>query len=266
LGTEKTTLPPAGTRRIALGVEYDGTDYKGWQQQPHAPSVQETLSTAISAVAAETIQCTGAGRTDSGVHATGQVVHFDTSAERSDRAWLLGINSNLPPDINVFWARPVADRFHARFSALFRSYRYVILNTPVRSALERHRAWWCMQPLNAELMHEAAQVMVGTHDFSSFRASSCQAHTPVRTLTHLNVHRAGDKIIVDCRANAFLHHMVRNLLGSLARIGSGDVGPEWLPEVLHARDRKQSGITAPAAGLTLVSVEYAPELLSGQLR
>ncbi len=242
--------------RLAIGIEYDGTAYNGWQVQPHAPSVQAALNAAISVVADEPVECVGAGRTDTGVHATGQVAHFDTSARRAQRSWLLGINSNLPPDINLLWVRPVPADFHARFSAGSRSYRYRVLNRSVRSALYRHRAWWVRQPLELAPMEEAALALLGEHDFSSFRASACQAKSPVRTMTQFRVVRAGDWFTFECTANAFLHHMVRNLVGSLVRVGSGEEAPGWIADVLAARDRRVSGITAPAAGLTLTGVAY----------
>ena len=258
-----TGAPGAGQqRRIALGIEYDGTAYHGWQMQPHAPSIQQTLNGAIAAVANEAIACVGAGRTDAGVHAAGQVVHFDTLAERRPRSWLLGINSRLPPDISVLWVEPVAPEFHARFSAQFRAYQYLLLNRPVRSALLRNRAWWVHAPLDVERMHAAAQALVGTHDFSSFRASACQAHTPVRTLTNISMARSGDLIELVCRADAFLHHMVRNLVGSLVRVGMGLEAPEWIASVLAKRDRRAAGPTAPAVGLTLMAAEYPAELLT----
>jgi len=243
-------------RRLAMGVEYDGTLYHGWQYQPHAPSVQERLNAAISAVADETINCIGSGRTDTGVHARGQVVHFDAGAERSSRAWLLGINSNLPDDINILWIKEIDAEFHARYSALKRSYRYSILNRPVRSALARHRAWWVRRPLDVTAMAVAARCLLGSHDFTSFRAAGCQSHTPVRNMLHIDVTRRRDWIFVDCQANAFLHHMVRNILGSLVEIGLGDRPVEWMQELLEARDRKLAGITAPAAGLVLTRIKY----------
>ncbi|MBT8422553.1 MAG: tRNA pseudouridine(38-40) synthase TruA [Gammaproteobacteria bacterium] len=254
----------ADCRRLAIGIEYDGTSYNGWQMQPHAPSIQQSLNDAISVVADEGVECVGAGRTDTGVHAAGQVAHFDTRAERSDRSWLLGINSNLPADINVCWARHVPDDFHARFSARSRSYRYVILNRPVRSALERHRSWWVRKPLDDQQMQEAAGLLVGEHDFSSFRAAACQANSPVRTISELKVWRDGDHVYTDCTANAFLQHMVRNLVGSLMKVGCGEETLDWLAGVLAARDRKVSGITAPAAGLTLTKVGY-PDFALPQL-
>ena len=246
----------ADAHRLAIGIEYDGTAYNGWQIQPHAPSIQEALNKAVSVVADETVEVVGAGRTDTGVHATAQVAHFDTSAIRSEHSWLLGINSNLPSDVSVHWVRPVSADFHARFAARSRSYRYLILNAPVRSALYRHRAWWVIKALDAGRMHGAAQALLGEHDFSSFRAAACQADSPVRTMTEITVQRRDDFIAISCSANAFLHHMVRNLAGSLMRIGSGEAEPGWLAEALNAKDRTVSGMTAPAGGLTLTDVSY----------
>jgi len=243
-------------RRLAMGVEYDGTHYHGWQYQPHAPSVQERLNIAISAVADETINCIGSGRTDTGVHARGQVVHFDARAERPPRSWLLGINSNLPDDINILWIKEIDSKFHARYSALKRTYQYSILNRPVRSALARHRAWWVRQPLDATAMAVAARCLLGSHDFTSFRAAGCQSHSPVRNMLFIDVKRRRDWIVVDCEANAFLHHMVRNILGSLVDIGLGERPVEWMQALLEARDRKLAGITAPAAGLVLTRIQY----------
>ena len=242
--------------RLAMGVEYDGTLYNGWQYQPHAPSIQECLNVAISVVADETISCTGSGRTDTGVHARGQIVHFDTQAKRSPRAWLLGINSNLPEDINVLWVKEVGAEFHARYSAGKRAYRYSILNRPVRSALARHRAWWVRQPLDATAMAASVRCLHGLHDFSSFRAAGCQSHTPMRNMFRTDVTRRDDWIFIDCEANAFLHHMVRNIVGSLVEIGCGERPVEWLQELLEVRDRKLAGITAPAAGLILMRIQY----------
>lgn len=245
--------------RIALGIEYDGTAYNGWQRQRTGSGVQESLEKALSQVANETIEVVCAGRTDTGVHATGQVVHFDANNERSDRGWLLGANTNMPDDIAVTWARPVSDEFHARFSALSRSYRYVILNCLVRSALNRHRAWWIYQDLDAERMHKAAQSIVGKHDFSAFRAAGCQASTATREVSSISVVREGDKIYLDVTANAFLQHMVRNITGTLVAIGTGDQPVESMAEILDSRDRKQGGVAAPPHGLTLVSVAYPDE-------
>jgi len=251
--------------RVALGLEYDGTNYNGWQIQDHAPSIQGSLNQAISKVADETINCVGAGRTDSGVHASGQVLHFDTLAEREPRSWLLGINSDLDTDINVLWVKAVRPDFHARYSATGRTYRYVILNRPVRSALARTRAWWVHHELDAKAMSIAAKHLVGKHDFSSFRASGCQSKTPVREIRRFDVSRAGDWIIVECEANAFLHHMVRNIVGTLATIGRGDAQPEWIRTLLQERDRRAAGITAPPMGLKLTRVEYPPEFGIGEL-
>jgi len=245
-------------RRIALRVEYDGTAYCGWQIQPHAPSVQQCLNESISLVANESVQCVGAGRTDTGVHALGQIVHFDTSAERARRSWLLGINSNLPDDISVVQVTPVTADFHARYSAIGRNYRYVILNRPVRSALERDRVWWVRRELDIAAMAKAAAVLLGEHDFSSFRASGCQAHSAVRDLRRLNVAAHDQRVVVDCEANAFLHHMVRNIVGSLVRIGHGEADADWLAYLLAKRDRSQAGVTAPACGLTLTRVDFPP--------
>jgi tRNA pseudouridine38-40 synthase len=249
-------------QRLALGLEYDGTAYHGWQHQPHASSIQDELNRALSQVADSQIECIGAGRTDAGVHAAAQVVHFDTPVIRQPRSWLLGANTYLPDDINLIWVRAVADSFHARFSAISRSYCYVILNRPVRSALQRDRVWWVYQPLNHKDMHTAAQQLVGTHDFSAFRASGCQAHTPVRNMTEISVTRDVDFLYIKCSANAFLHHMVRNIVGSLVRIGQGVERVAWLGEVLRGRDRKLSGITAPPTGLTLTEVGYPDEALA----
>jgi tRNA pseudouridine38-40 synthase len=242
--------------RVALGIEYDGTSYNGWQRQKTGLGVQQRVEEALSIVANQPVEVICAGRTDTGVHATDQVVHFDTDSDRSERGWLLGANTNLPDDINVSWVTLVADDFHARFSAMSRSYRYLILNRLQRSALHRHRAWWVYEPLDAERMNAAAQRLLGEHDFSAFRAAGCQASTAVRHLTHISVARAGDWITLDVTANAFLQHMVRNIMGTIATVGLGEEGVEWITEVLESRDRKAGGIAAPAHGLTLAGVEY----------
>ena len=242
--------------RLAISVEYDGTAYCGWQIQPHAPSVQQSLNDALSMVADEPVHCVGAGRTDTGVHASGQVAHFDTLAERSPRSWLLGVNSNLPADINLRNVWLVDEHFHARFSAIRRAYRYIILNRPVRSALARDRAWWVHRPLAVETMAAAAGCLVGEHDFSSFRAAECQARSAIRNLLVLSVAQSGDRIVIDCEANAFLHHMVRNIVGSLVRVGRGEADIDWLAGLLESRDRRLAGVTAPACGLTLTRIDY----------
>ena len=246
--------------RLALGIEYDGTSYNGWQRQENGIGVQQRLEEALSLVADEPVEVHCAGRTDTGVHASGQVVHFDTKAERPDRGWLLGTNTNLPPDISVGWVRRVDDRFHARFSATARSYRYRILNRLQRSALHRHRAWWVYEPLDAASMHAAAQRLVGEHDFSAFRAAGCQAKTATREITSIGVTREADWLTLEVSANAFLMHMVRNITGTLAAIGQGERPPEWISDVLESRDRTLGGITAPAHGLTLVGVAYPEHL------
>ena len=242
--------------RVALGIEYDGTSYNGWQRQRTGLGVQQRLEEALSIVANEHVEVVSAGRTDTGVHASGQVVHFDTDSERSERGWLLGANSNLPTDVCVTWVKPVDEAFHARFSATSRSYRYRILNRLERSALHRHRAWWVYEPLDEKPMQAAAQRLLGQHDFSAFRAAACQANTSVREVTHIAVTRSGDWLTIDVTANAFLMNMVRNIVGTLAAIGQGEEAVEWIGDVLEGRDRKAGGITAPPHGLTLVGVGY----------
>ncbi len=242
--------------RIALGLEYDGTAYNGWQVQPHAPSVQAELAKAAAVVANEPVAVYGAGRTDTGVHATMQVAHFDTTALRSDDSWRRGINSHLPDDINVHWARPVDNSFSARFSAESRAYRYLILNRSTGAALDRARAWWVRQPLDVAAMQDAASCLIGEHDFSAFRASSCQAPTPMRCLTDVELSSDGAYVALDVRGNAFLHHMIRNITGTLVRVGLEEEPPEWVAEVLASRDRTLSGVTAPAHGLYFTDVAY----------
>lgn len=248
--------------RIAVGIEYDGTAYSGWQRQRSGVGIQQRVEDAVAAVADERVDVVCAGRTDAGVHASGQVAHFDTRAARSERGWLLGVNSNLPDDINLTWVRPVADDFHARFSATARSYRYRILNRLVRSALERHRAWWVHQSLDADAMHEAAQALIGEHDFSAFRAAGCQASTARREVTAISVVRNGDWLTLDVTANAFLQHMVRNITGTLVRIGAGEEPVAWAGDVLAGRDRTRGGMAAPPHGLTLVRVTYPDNVLT----
>ena len=245
--------------KIALGVEYDGSAFHGWQYQGDVRSVQELLQQALSRVADHEVTVHCAGRTDRGVHANGQVVHFETEAVRSERSWILGANTNLPDDVNVSWAKEMLQSFHARFSAVGRRYRYLIVNRPFRSALWRNRAVWVHRPLDAERMQQAAQGLVGTHDFSSYRALACQAKHPVRTLHSLEVRREGELISIEVHANAFLHHMVRNIAGVLIAIGKGDQAESWAKEVLDLRDRTLGGVTAPPQGLSLTKVDYPEE-------
>ena len=245
--------------RVAMGVEYDGTEFCGWQIQSGVRTVQQSLETAVSRVADHPVHVVCAGRTDTGVHGLGQVVHFDTEAQRNERAWVLGSNANLPGDIAVRWATPVGDDFHARFGAQRRHYRYLILNRGTRPAVGRNRFCWIHRPLDVERMKTAAGYLLGEHDFSSYRAVACQAKSPVRTVHRLDIGRDSDLIAVDVVANAFLHHMVRNMVGVLITIGSGDQEPQWAEEVLHYRDRTLGGVTAPPQGLYFVAVEYAPD-------
>ncbi len=242
--------------RIAVGVEYDGSAYAGWQAQPSVASVQALTERALSRIADAPVALVCAGRTDAGVHASGQVAHFDTAAERSVRSWVLGTNSELPADISLAWAQPVPDHFHARYSAEARTYRYLILNRSARAALYAHRAAWVHRLLDAERMAQAAGSLVGEHDFSAFRAAQCQAKSPIRRLERLSVVRSGDWLTIEATANAFLHHMVRNIAGLLIRVGRGDAAPAWAREVLEGRDRTLGAATAPAAGLYLVAVRY----------
>jgi tRNA pseudouridine38-40 synthase len=246
--------------RFAVGLEYDGRAYSGWQSQPGLTTVQDALQRALSRVADAPVECVCAGRTDAGVHALAQVVHFDSDATRSERGWRLGANTYLPNDVAVTWLREVPAHFHARFSALARSYRYVVLNRDSRPGLAQGRATWERRPLDAVRMHDAAQVLLGEHDFSAFRAIECQAKSPVRRLDSLTVSRDGEWVAVEVTANAFLHHMVRNITGLLLSVGVGDSPVDRVGRVLAGRDRKASAATAPADGLYLAAVRYAPEL------
>jgi len=253
-------MAAAGVSRIALGIEYKGARYRGWQrQEAGVPSVQEVLEKALSQVAAEPVSVICAGRTDAGVHASGQVVHFDTRVERPLKAWIMGGNANLPADVSVTWAKVMPADFHARFKAFARRYRYVIYNDPIRPAHLAEEVTWNHRPLDVVRMREAATHLVGTHDFTSFRAVQCQAKSPVKTVHHLEVIEHGRFIVIDVRANAFLHHMVRNFAGVLMTIGAGEREPGWVGEVLAARDRRRGGVTAHPYGLYLVQVEYPQE-------
>lgn len=242
--------------RIAAILEYEGSGFSGWQWQDTAPSVQAAVERAVSQVADAPIRVTVAGRTDAGVHACAQVIHFDTEAARSPHAWLRGTNSNLPREVALLWVGEVSTAFHARFSATGRAYRYVILNRTVRPTYLAKRVTHEYRLLDAARMQTAATQLLGTHDFSSFRAVQCQAKSPVRSLRALTVTRRDDFIVIEVAANAFLHHMVRNLAGVLMDIGAGEREPDWAREVLEARDRTLGGITAPPDGLYLAAVEY----------
>lgn len=243
--------------RVAMGIEYDGSSFCGWQRQKGGlDTVQERVEKAISRVASHPVSVFCAGRTDTGVHGLGQVIHFDTPAMRPMRGWLLGTNVNLPMEVSVNWVQEVSPSFHARFSAVSRSYRYLILNRPTRSAIWRNRAVWVHRPLDEQRMQAAARCLVGTHDFSSYRALGCQAKSPVRTITRLEVRRESEQILIDVTADGFLHHMVRNIAGVLMAIGKGDRPLEWSREVLEYRDRTLGGVTAPPEGLYLMHVAY----------
>ena len=245
--------------RWAVGIEYDGAPYSGWQFQPHAPSVQAELERALSGVANHPVSVVAAGRTDAGVHALGQVVHFDSPAPRQPHGWVLGCNTVMPDTVSVRWAQLVSDEFHARYSATARSYRYVIFNQRARSAVFAARSAWWSYALDAEAMHSAAQHLLGERDFSSFRAAECQSRTPMRRMDAITVRRRGSFVTVDVTANAFVHHMVRNIVGTLLQVGQGKHDPDWVAEVLAARDRSAGGMTAPAAGLYLAHVSYPDE-------
>ncbi|HUF79738.1 MAG TPA: tRNA pseudouridine(38-40) synthase TruA [Burkholderiales bacterium] len=242
--------------RIALGVEYDGSRFCGWQTQPQRCAVQDAVELALAEVAGERICTICAGRTDAGVHALAQVVHFDTGSERPEAAWVRGVNALLPPACAVTWSHRVGHEFHARYSALARGYRYLLLNHPVRPAADQSRVGWFHLPLDLEKMRRASRLLVGEHDFSAFRSSECQARTPVRTLTRLDIDRRGDYLVLDFSANAFLHHMIRNIVGCLVYVGKGKCPPEWLGEVLAGRDRRRAAPTFDAAGLYLSKVLY----------
>jgi tRNA pseudouridine38-40 synthase len=246
----------APTRRWALGVEYDGTHYCGWQRQPGLRSVEGDLADAVGHVADQSVSLACGGRTDAGVHALGQVIHFDTTAVRSARAWVLGVNAQLGQHLSVAWARPVPDFFHARFTALRRHYRYTVLNRSARSALHAGRATWVQGPLDLAAMQAGGDSLVGEHDFSAFRAAGCQSRSPVRRLDSLTVGRERDLVHIDVSANAFLHHMVRNIVGLLIEVGRGVRPPQAVGELLRGRDRRANAPTAPADGLCLRAIDY----------
>lgn len=242
--------------RYALGLEYLGTHYKGWQKQPGYPTIQQHLEEALSQIANEPIEVICAGRTDAGVHAIEQVVHFDTHAKRPDIAWILGVNRYLPKDIAVRWIKRVNNDFSARYSAISRRYQYRIHNCHTRSAIDHALASWYHFPLDEKRMHEAAQCLLGEHDFSAFRGPHCQSKTPIRRVDGCHVVRENQHVIIEIQANAFLHHMVRNIVGCLLEIGKGNKPIDWLSDVLSSRDRRMAAAMAKPEGLYLANVEY----------
>ena len=245
--------------RIALGIEYDGGRFCGWQSQPSGCGVQDALERALSGVAGESIRVVTAGRTDTGVHALHQVAHFDTAAVRPDTAWIRGANALLPESVAVLWARPVDEGFHARFSAVSRRYVYLLLNHPVRPALLSGKAGWFHTPLDVEAMRQGALHLLGEHDFSAFRAAECQAKSPVKQMQAIEISRSGDTILLDFTANAFLHHMVRNLVGSLVYVGKGKHSPDWIGELLEGCNRTLAAPTFAPDGLYLTGIGYDPK-------
>ena len=244
--------------RIALGLEYDGSAFCGWQTQPSGCGVQDHLQDALRRFADSPIEVTAAGRTDTGVHATAQVVHFDTDVVREANSWVRGPNACAGEALRVLWSHPVPDDFHARYSALSRTYRYLLLNEPVAPALLRHGVGWFHRPLDVERMREAAAALLGEHDFSAFRDSQCQSRSPIRTLMEARIDRRDTLVVFTFRANAFLHHMIRNLVGSLVYVGAGREEVAWIAELLASRDRRLAAPTFSPAGLYLADVEYDP--------
>lgn len=242
--------------RIALGLEYDGSRFLGWQTQPGGGTVQDALEAALSGIADAPVGTICAGRTDRGVHARAQVVHFDTEAARPDSAWVRGVNALLPEAVAVLWACRVPEDFHARYSALARSYRYVLINRPVRPALAARYAGWCHAPLDVDAMRAAAAGLLGEHDFSAFRSAECQAKSAVRTLHSIAIERTGERVDFTLRANAWLQHMVRNIVGTLVYVGAGKHPPQWARQVLESRNRALAAPTFAAEGLYLEAVEY----------
>jgi len=242
--------------RIVLGLEYRGVGFCGWQSQPQSCGVQDALESAVSAIACEKTVVTAAGRTDTGVHAAFQVVHFDTAVKRPLTAWVRGVNSHLPAGVAVLWAREVGEDFHARFAATQRGYRYVLLNHPVRPGLNQGLIGWYHRPLDVDAMNHAAAHLIGQHDFSAFRAAACQAKSPVKELRLAHIERRGDYLLCDFRADGFLHHMVRNLMGCLVQVGAGNQPPEWVGQILLGRDRKFAAPTFDGAGLYLTHIRY----------
>jgi tRNA pseudouridine38-40 synthase len=249
-------------KRIVLGVQYDGCSWQGWQRQPHGKTVQNRLESALTEFVQQPVDIVCAGRTDTGVHAIEQVVHFDSDAKRELFAWVRGVNALLPSSISVRWsaALPVgeSDVFHARYCATARTYQYLIYNDPIRSPLLKGRAGWVFRPLQSELMREAAQALIGTHDFSAFRAAECQASSPVRTMHQIDVTQQGNLIMITFKANAYLHHMVRNIVGALVQVGLGNHPPSWMADLLAGRDRTVAAPTFSPDGLYLAKIDYDP--------
>lgn len=244
--------------RIALGLEYDGSDFCGWQSQAGGGAVQDAVESALSIIVDAPTRVVCAGRTDAGVHALAQVVHFDTETLRPLTAWVRGVNAHLPASVAVRWAQPVAAEFHARFSARGRRYRYLLLNRAERPGLMARRVGWFHRPLEVDPMREAASLLLGEHDFSAFRSIECQAKSPVKLLRRAEVARHGDMLVFDFEASAFLHHMVRNLVGALVYVGKGSHPPAWIGELLAGRDRARSAPTFDASGLYFAGVDYDP--------
>jgi len=242
--------------RYAVAVEYDGSAFSGWQTQQSLRTIQNLVEGALSSVAAEPVEVVCAGRTDSGVHARWQIAHFDTNVTRSMRGWVMGANTELPRDISIVWARPVPLHFHARYSAEARTYRYLILNRPSRSALAQKRATVIFRPLDHERMAEAAVHLCGHYDFSAFRSSECQSKSPIRRVERLTVERFDEWVVIEATANAFLHHMMRNIAGLLIEVGRGEAAPSWALELREGRDRTKGAATAPAEGLYFWDVRY----------
>lgn len=244
--------------RIAIGLEYDGSAFCGWQSQPGGCGVQDHLEAALAKFADAPVAVTAAGRTDTGVHATAQVAHFDTEAQRDDHAWVRGPNSHLDPRVRVLWAKPVTDDFHARFSARSRTYHYLLQDDAVAPAALAGKLGWFHKPLDVAAMAEAAKILLGEHDFSAFRDSQCQARTPVKTLYEARIERRGGLVVFTFRANAFLHHMVRNIVGSLVYVGAGRNDAAALAQVFESRDRRKAAPTFAPDGLYLAAIEYDP--------
>lgn len=245
--------------RFALGVEYDGSAFHGWQRQPEIRTVQGVIEASLSKVANHEVSIVCAGRTDTGVHALNQVIHFDTHADRPQKSWIFGVNSQLAKDVCIKWVAPVSEDFSARFSAIARTYRYIICNHSIRPAVTRANVSWHYRHLNERLMHDSAQALIGEHDFSSFQASECQSKTSFRCITDISVRRVAHYVIIEVSANAFLHHMVRNIVGVLMQVGNQKKEITWVKEVLEAKDRSMAAETAPPYGLYLKDVAYPKE-------